>query len=60
MLGTEFGLELLQLVFAIAQAAGLGDDGPYGAIFFVQVFLALAALALLSMALQATARRPGT
>lgn len=52
MLGTEFGLELLQLVFAIARAAGSGDDGAYGAVFFAQVLLALVALALLRTACQ--------
>ncbi len=52
MLGTEFGLELLQLVFAIAQAAGLSDDGGYSAIFFAQVVLALAAVGLLGMAIR--------
>lgn len=52
MLGTEFGLELLQLVFAVAQAAGLGDDGAYGAIFFAQVAFALVAVGLLGVAIR--------
>lgn len=50
MLGTEFGLELLQLVFAVARAAGVRDDGAYGAIFFAQVALAVAAMGLLGLA----------
>jgi len=52
MLGTEFGLELLQLVFATARAAGVSDGGAYGAIFFAQVVLALAALGLLNLAIR--------
>jgi hypothetical protein len=59
MLGTEFGLELLQLVFAIARAAGIGDDGAYGAIFFAQALLGLIVIAFLSMARQRTQPRPG-
>ena len=55
MLGTEFGLEILQLVFAGAQAAGLADEGAYKALFAAQIILALAALALL-----ATAVRPAS
>ncbi len=51
MLGTEFGLELLQLVFAVARAAGIGDDGAYGAIFGMQVVFALVALRLLCFAI---------
>lgn len=47
MLGTEFGLELLQLVFAIAHAAGISNDGSYGAIFVAQVLFALAVPALI-------------
>ena len=52
MLGTEFGLELLQLVFAIARTAGLGDDAAYGAIFFAQVAFALTVPWLLLAALR--------
>ncbi len=47
MLGTEFGLELLQLVFALTGAAGVGVNGSYGAIFFAQVLFALAVPALI-------------
>lgn len=47
MLGTEFGLELLQLVFALTGAAGVGVDGSYGAIFAAQVLFALAVPALI-------------
>lgn len=52
MLGTEFGLELLQLVFAVARAAGSSDESAYGAIFFAQVSFALAALGLLNSAIR--------
>ncbi|MEO6565102.1 MAG: hypothetical protein ABIO63_03620, partial [Casimicrobiaceae bacterium] len=50
MLGTEFGLELLQLVFALTAAAGVGVNGSYGAIFAAQVLFALAVPVLLSAA----------
>ncbi len=50
MLGTEFGLELLQLVFALTGAAGVGVDGSYGAIFAAQVAFALAVPVLIVFA----------
>jgi len=40
MLGTEFGLELLQMAFAAATAAGLGDTCAYAATFVVQAGIA--------------------
>ncbi len=52
MLGTESGLELLQLVFAVARTVGVSDNGAYGAIFIVQVVFALAAFALLDFAIR--------
>ena len=52
MLGTEFGLELLQLVYAVARTAGMGADDAYGAIFVAQVGFALAALALIGAAIR--------
>jgi len=50
MLGTEFGLELLQLVFALTGTAGVGADGAYGAVFFAQVAFALAVPVLIVLA----------
>lgn len=52
MLGTEFGLELLQAVFAGAQAAGTSDEGAYGLLFIAQVVFALVVLVLLWVARQ--------
>jgi hypothetical protein len=57
MLGTEFGLELLQLVFAAARSTGVSDDGAFSAIFFAQVVLALAALGLLNRAIRGNGDR---
>jgi hypothetical protein len=54
MLGTECGLELLQLVFAGAQAGGLPVADAYQALFAAQLLCALVALALLGRAV----RRP--
>ena len=42
MVGTEVGLELLELVLAAAQAAGATETGAFGALFAVQLGLALA------------------
>jgi len=47
MVGTEFGLELLQLVLASAQAAGLAATGAFGVLFAAQFALALVVPALL-------------
>jgi hypothetical protein len=59
MLGTEFGLELLQLAFAIAKAVGLGDTQAYAATLAVQVGFAAFVPALLVVATRAGAdQRP--
>lgn len=47
MVGTEFGLETLQLAFAAAQAAGLAATDAYGVLFATQFALALGVPALL-------------
>jgi hypothetical protein len=58
MLGTEFGLELLQFVFAVARAANMSDNGAYGAIFFAQVAFAAGVLILVRVALRRAGRDP--
>lgn len=50
MLGTEVGLEMLQLVLAIADTLGATGDVAFGALFGAQVVIALAAVALLARA----------
>ncbi len=50
MLGTEFGLELLQLAFAAAGSAGLDAQQGYALVFAAQAFLALAVPVLLLVA----------
>jgi hypothetical protein len=52
MLGTEFGLEILQLVFAAAQASGLPAQGAYQVLFATQILLALGVLVLLAVAVR--------
>ena len=47
MLGTEVGLELLQLVFAAARGIGLAADDAFRALFLAQVAFGAAVLALL-------------
>jgi hypothetical protein len=42
LFGTEFGLELLQLVFAAARGAGQDPHGAYATVFAAEVLLALA------------------
>ncbi len=52
MLGTEFGLEALQMVYAAARVAGAGADARYAAVFAAQLAFAL----LLPLLLVAAAR----
>jgi len=47
MIGTEFGLEILQLVFAAAQGAGLAARGAFRVLFVAQGATALLVLPLL-------------
>lgn len=56
MLGTEFGLEILQLAFAVARSAGASDDSAYGALFITQLALALVAMGLLGVAVRRQTR----
>ena len=56
MLGTEFGLELLQMVYAAVAALGTADTVRYTGVFAAQVAFALAVPALLAGA----ARRADT
>ena len=58
MLGTEFGLELLQLVFAVPRAWGAGSSVSFGALFVTQVLFALGVLALLRIAARREAADP--
>jgi hypothetical protein len=60
MLGTEAGLELLQVAYAAAQSAGLGGTAPYGALFGVQAVLALAVLPAVAWARASTAQGSGS
>ncbi len=50
MLGTEFGLELLQMVYAAIAALGTADTVRYTGVFAAQVAFALAVPALLAAA----------
>lgn len=56
MVGTEFGLELLELVLAAAQAAGLAMGDAFGVLFGGQLALALVVPVLLVAAGRAGAR----
>ena len=56
MVGTEFGLELLELVLAAAQAAGLAMRDAFGVLFGGQLALALVVPVLLVAAGRAGAR----
>jgi len=58
MLGTEFGLELLQMAFAGATALGLDDMRAYGATFIVQAGIAAVVPVLLVMAGRAGVDQP--
>jgi hypothetical protein len=46
MFGTEFGIELLEIVFQSAKIAGTDDIGAYQAIFVAQIIAVLGALGL--------------
>lgn len=59
MLGTEAGLELLQLAYAAAQSAGLAGTTPYGALFALQAVLALALLPAVAFARTNSAQGSG-
>jgi hypothetical protein len=50
MFGTEFGLEMLQLVFAAALGAGQDQHGAYATLFAAQALMALALPIVLVMA----------
>lgn len=50
MLGTEFGLELLQMAFAAATAIGVDDTKAYGATFVAQAGVAMLVPLLLLVA----------
>ncbi|MEO8754164.1 MAG: hypothetical protein ABI624_15955 [Casimicrobiaceae bacterium] len=50
LFGTEFGLEVLQLVFAAARAVGQDVHGAYATVFAVEVLLALALPVVLAIA----------
>jgi len=52
MVGTEFGLEVLQLVYAAAQALGMSDSSAFRAPFAAQLVIALAVPALLFAAIR--------
>ncbi len=52
MLGTEFGLELLELVYAVVRALGADVDNAYRVLFTVQAGAALAVPMLLYIALR--------
>ena len=55
----EVGLELLQLVYAVARTAGMSADDAYGAIFIAQVGFAAVALALIGVAIRRARRIHG-
>jgi len=59
MLGTEVGLELLQVAYAAAQGAGLVGTAAYGALFAVQAVLALAVLPAVAWARASAAQGSG-
>jgi hypothetical protein len=44
MFGTEFGLEILEIVFQLAKLAGRDEAGAYGAVFAAQIVAAVLAL----------------
>lgn len=60
MLGTEFGLEVLQMAFAAATAGGLDDTRAYAATFVVQAGFAALVPALLIAAKRAGVDGPAT
>jgi hypothetical protein len=43
MFGTEFGLEILEIVFQLAKLAGRDEAGAYGAVFAAQIVAAVLA-----------------
>jgi hypothetical protein len=52
MFGTEFGLEMLDLVFAAAQGVGQDQQGAYATLFAAQALMALALPIVLMIALR--------
>lgn len=56
MVGTEVGLEVLQVVYAAAQGAGLAEEAAFGALFLAQAALALTVPVALSAARRAALR----
>ncbi len=52
MVGTEFGLELLQLLYAVAQGLGMSDNGAFRAPFSAQLVISFVVLALLLAAIR--------
>jgi hypothetical protein len=44
MFGTEFGLEILEIVFQLAKLAGRDEAGAYGAVFAAQIVAAVLAV----------------
>lgn len=45
MFGTEFGLEMMEIVFQIAKLAGRDENSAYGAVFAAQIVATLVAFA---------------
>ena len=56
MVGTEFGLEALQIVFAAAQAAGASADAAFASVFGAQLLFGFA----VAIPLVAARRRQST
>ena len=58
MFGTEFGLEMLELVFAAARGAGKDLNGAYATLFAAQALIALALPIVLVIALRRRVSAP--
>ncbi len=58
MFGTEFGLELLEIVFQVAKLTGRDDSGAYAAVFAAQIAAAVLAFVPLVKALATSAPEP--
>jgi hypothetical protein len=56
MFGTEFGLEILEIVFQLAKLAGRDEAGAYGAVFAAQIVAAV--LAVVPFMVATSVRRP--
>ncbi len=60
MVGTEFGLEMLQLIFTAAQALGAAPDRAFAAVFIAEMAFGVAVAAPLVMARRSAALAPRT